>query len=166
MQKRFFASLFDLSFTSFITTRVIKVLYVITLVFLVVAYLVIAVSIFAGGDTTTTIDINGNVQESGGGNTAFGILWLLILGPILLFFYTLIYRVVFELISVFFRIFENTRDQLALDREVNPEAAARVAAAQHPAVFVSPPQPPAAPPAAPPAPPAPPAPGTGPTEIL
>ena len=43
MQKGFFASLFDLSFTSFITTRVIKVLYVITLVFLVVAYLVIAV---------------------------------------------------------------------------------------------------------------------------
>jgi hypothetical protein len=39
-----------------------------------------------------------------------------VLGPLFLFFYTLAYRVVFELVIVLFRIFENTRDQLALAR--------------------------------------------------
>lgn len=122
MQKGFLGSLFDLSFTSFVTPRLIKVLYVMTLVILAVAYVVIAVSIFTSGGTTRT-DINGYTYESGGGNIAFGIVWLLVLGPLFLIFYTLLYRVVFELVMVIFRIFENTRDQLALASEHHGPAA-------------------------------------------
>ena len=130
MPKRFFASLFDMTFTSFVTPRVIRVLYIITLVLLAIAYVVIAVAIFAGGSGTMHMNTDGSTYTTGGGgNAGLGVLWLLVLGPLFLLLYTLIYRVVFELITVFFRIYENTRDQLALDRELNPEAAARLAAA-------------------------------------
>lgn len=60
----------------------------------------------SGGLTTT----------GGGGNPALGVLWPVVLGPLLLFLYTLVYRVIFELIIVVFRIFENTRDQPELAR--------------------------------------------------
>lgn len=112
----FIGSLFDLSFTSFVTTRVVKVLYVLTIVVLVIGYIVIAVAIFSGGGDRMAIDSNGNLTRTGGGNTGFGILWLLILGPLLLFLYTLLYRVIYEFVIVVFRIYENTSDQLELTR--------------------------------------------------
>jgi len=121
--KGFFASLFDMSFTSFVTLRVIRVLYIVMLVFLVIAYLGIAIMFFAGGNTTVRIDANGNAYSSGdGGNAGLGVFWLLVLGPLLIFIYTLVYRVLFELIAVVFRIYETTREQLALAREINPGA--------------------------------------------
>lgn len=122
----FFAALFDLSFTNFVTTKLIKILYVITLALLVLGYLMIGLSALAG-------------DQAG-----VGILWLLIIGPVLLFFYTLLYRVVFEIIVVIFRIFENSRDELALQREIHPEAAAAVASAAAPQPYEGQPQPPLA----------------------
>lgn len=98
MERGFFGSLFDLSFTSFVTTKLIKVLYVLSLVILGISYLFITIGLLAGD------------------SAALGILWLLVIGPLFLFFYTLLYRVVFELVVVLFRIFENTRDQLAVTR--------------------------------------------------
>lgn len=106
----FFDALLDLSFTNFVTTKLIKILYVIALVLLVVGNVIWAFGLMASGQA------------------GFGILWLLIIGPIVVFFYTLMYRVLFEVIVVIFRIFENTRDDLALQRAIHPEAAAEVAA--------------------------------------
>lgn len=126
--KRFISSLFDMTFTSFVTPRVIRVLYMVTLVLIAIAYVVIAVAIFAGGSGTVHMNMDGSTYETGGGgNAGLGVLWLLVLGPLFMLLYTLIYRVLFELITVFFRIYENTRDQLELGREANPEAAARLA---------------------------------------
>ena len=114
----FLGSLFDLSFSSFITIRLVKVIYILTLILLVLAYIGIAVAIFSGGDDQVAFNSSGDLETTdGGGNAALGVLWLLVFGPLLLFFYLLLYRVLFELIVVVFRIFENTRDQLALTRE-------------------------------------------------
>ncbi|MBJ7519978.1 MAG: DUF4282 domain-containing protein [Solirubrobacteraceae bacterium] len=141
MQKGFFGSLFDLSFSSFVTTKVIKVLYVLSLVLLVLAYIAIAVALFTGGSSSPDYYGDGFYTDSGG-SPALGLLWLFVGGPLMLFFYTLFYRVVFELIIVVFRIFENTRDQLELMRAAQPAAGG----------------PPLAPPSGPPVPLPPPAP--------
>jgi Domain of unknown function (DUF4282) len=116
VDKSFFGSLFDLSFRSFITIRLVKVLYILALILLTLAYIGIAVAIFSGGDEqATSISVDGTVETSDdGGNAVLGVLWLIVFGPLLMFFYVLLYRVFFELIVVVFRIYENTRDQLAL----------------------------------------------------
>jgi hypothetical protein len=116
-QRGFFRDLFDFSFTRLITPRVVKVLYAITLVFLVIVYVVIAVAIFSGGGGTSYEVVGGRlVSRDSGGNAGLGVLWLLLIGPLLLFLYTLLYRVFFEILVVLFRIYENTRDQLAVTR--------------------------------------------------
>jgi hypothetical protein len=116
-RKGFLGALFDLSFTEFITTRVVKVLYVLTLVLLVIGYIAIAVAIFIPDERATSINFNGDVVTTDdGGNVGLGVLWLVLIGPLLLFLYTLLYRVFYELIIVVFRIYENTRDQVELTR--------------------------------------------------
>jgi hypothetical protein len=116
-RKGFFRSLFDLSFTEFVTTRVIKVLYVLTLVLLVIGYLGIAIVIFTGGQDVATFDeTTGEFTTESEGSVGLGLLWLVLIGPLLLFLYTLLYRVFYELLIVVFRIYENTRDQLELTR--------------------------------------------------
>lgn len=131
MQAGFFKSLFDLSFTSFVTTKLIKVLYVLTLVLLLLGYLITTVGAFV----------------SGGDNSAItGLLWMFIIGPLFLFFYTLIWRVIYELVIVIFRVFENTRDLLALERAAFPDAARQIGTGTQ-AESVQPP-PPTGPPSA------------------
>jgi hypothetical protein len=121
MQQGFFRSLFDVSFTSFVTTRVIKVLYVLSLVILAIAYLVIAIACFtAGGGDSLTLTGDGSLQTESSGSTTLGLLWLFVIGPLLLFFYTLACRVMFELVVVLFRLYENSRDQLAVMRAASP----------------------------------------------
>jgi hypothetical protein len=115
MEKGFFGSLFDFDFNSFVTTKLIKVLYLVALGILLIAYVVIFFAATFGED----------------GNIGVGLVWLLIFGPLFLFFYTLLYRVVFELIIVIFRIFENSRDLLAVTRLANPEASAQVPDTHH-----------------------------------
>jgi hypothetical protein len=116
-RKGFLGSLFDLSFTEFVTTRVVKVLYILTLVLLVLGYLGIAVALFTGGQEVARIDPGtGQITTESEGNAGLGLLWLLLIGPLLLFLYTLLYRVFYELLIVVFRIYENTRDQLELTR--------------------------------------------------
>lgn len=123
-QKGFIGSLFDLSFTSFVTTKLIKVLYVLSLVLLAIAYVVVAIALFSSGGQELTVNADGSFGTESSGNTGLGLLWLFVIGPILLFFYVLMYRVLFELVIVLFRIFENTRDQLAVARAAWPNAAA------------------------------------------
>lgn len=154
MEKGFWGSIFDFSFSSFVTPKLIKILYIVTLVLLAIGYVAIAIAIFASGGTELDPE---TFETTSSSNTGLGIAWLVIFGPLALFIYTLLYRVFFELLIVLFRIYESTRDELALTRLINPGAAAELDAMVHePHVATPPPQAPAAPPT-PPAPPAPPA---------
>lgn len=98
MQKGFFGSLFDLSFSSLVTTSVIKVLYVLTLIGIGLTALGFVVVAFKA-------------------DKAFGVVTLLILAPLASLFYVIYARVILEFIIVVFRIAEYNRDILALARQ-------------------------------------------------
>jgi uncharacterized membrane protein len=81
----FMKSLFDLSFRDFITPRVIRVLYVILLILAGIGAIAIIAIMFMMGP-------------------GFGVLALLILGPLYFFLSALGYRVLLELVAVIFSI--------------------------------------------------------------
>jgi drug/metabolite transporter (DMT)-like permease len=97
MEKGFLASLFDMSFSEFVTIRLIKVLYIIGIIGAVLAGLLFIVSGFSNGAGT-------------------GILFLL-LSPILVGIYILMVRIWLELIIVVFRIAENTSLLVKIKKE-------------------------------------------------
>jgi ABC-type uncharacterized transport system permease subunit len=84
------ASLFDLSFREFVTPRIISILYLVLLIFTGIGAIAIAVTMFTLGP-------------------GFGILGLLVLGPLYFFLSTIGYRVMLELVVTMFRI----KDELA-----------------------------------------------------
>ncbi|MCB1069169.1 MAG: DUF4282 domain-containing protein [Verrucomicrobia bacterium] len=87
-QKGLLGALFDLSFSEFVTTRVIKVLFIIGIVFAGFGALTLLVSGFSSG---------------------FGKgLLMLILSPLVFLLYVLGARIWCEIIIVVFRIAENT----------------------------------------------------------
>lgn len=98
MQKGFFGSLFDISFSSLITTKVIKVLYVISL---------IVIGLFA-----LFFIIGAFVQSAG-----LGILTLIIFAPLGALLYAVYTRVILEFIIVVFRIAEYNGELVALKRQ-------------------------------------------------
>jgi len=117
VHRGFFRSLFDLSFTSFVTTRLIKVLYVLSFVPAVLFYVAVAFALFASGaGDSVTMAADGTLQAHSGGNPGLALAWLLLLGPLFLLLHALVARVLSELVIVLFRMFEHTRDQLALTR--------------------------------------------------
>ncbi len=117
MQTGFLRSLLDLSFTSFVTTRLIKVLYLLSFVPAVLMYAAVAITLFASGaGDSVTVAADGTFQSHSAGSAGFGLLWLFVLGPLFLLLHALVGRVLSELVIVLFRIFENTRDQLAITR--------------------------------------------------
>ncbi len=83
-----FASLFDMSFSEFITIRLIKVLYIIGIIVAVIIGLGMIITGFSNGAGT-------------------GLLFLL-LSPVIILLYILALRIWLELIIVVFRIAENT----------------------------------------------------------
>ena len=90
-QKSFFESLFDLSFTSFVTSKIIKLLYVLSIVGVALASLFFIILAF-------------------GVSTTAGVLTLLVGAP-LLFFISVIYsRVLLEIVIVIFRISEHAAE--------------------------------------------------------
>jgi Domain of unknown function (DUF4282)/zinc-ribbon domain len=97
MNRGFFDSLFDLSFTSFITTKIIKVIYVLSLVLIGLFTLVVVVAAF---------------HESAG----VGTFTLVIGAPISALIYTIYTRMILEFIIQVFRIGETLRDQNNLQR--------------------------------------------------
>ena len=101
--KGLFGSLFDLSFTEFVTTRVIKVLFVLAIVIAAIGALGLLISGIASG-----------------GGTAF---LAIILAPIAFFLCVLMARIWLEVIIVLFRIAENT-GRLVEQGEKNTGAAA------------------------------------------
>jgi hypothetical protein len=105
--KGFFASLFDLSFSSLITTKIIKVLYVLTLATIGLAYLAFTISAFAADSTA-------------------GLFVLFIGGPIMALVYIVYARVFLEIVIALFRIMESNlqiADRLS-DRQPAPASPA------------------------------------------
>jgi Domain of unknown function (DUF4282) len=97
MQKGFFASLFDISFSSLVTTRVIKVVYVISMVVIGIGALVFFVAALADGET---------------GSVVFAI----IIVPIVALLYLVYTRIILEVIIVLFRIMETNVELVELQR--------------------------------------------------
>ena len=89
--KGFWGSLFDLSFTDFITSKIIRVLYVLLIVAAALVTLVAIVTAFAK-------------------SALLGVLTLLILAPLGFFVAVICIRVYLEIIIVIFRIAENTAE--------------------------------------------------------
>jgi Domain of unknown function (DUF4282)/zinc-ribbon domain len=124
MDKGFFSSLLDLSFTSFVTTKIVKVLYVLSLILIAITALVFVVAGF---------------QESAG----LGLFMLVIGAPLGALLYTIYTRVILEFIIQVFRIGELLRDQGEVQRQAFT-AAGWLGARPAPATSV-PPAPPASP---------------------
>jgi hypothetical protein len=94
--ERILRGLFDISFRSFVTGRIIGILYVISIVIIALYTIFLIIAAFNASVT-------------------LGVLTLLILGP--LFFFSLIYvRVLLELAIVLFRIAENTSEMVRQGR--------------------------------------------------
>ena len=104
--KGFFGSLFDISFTSLVTTKVIKVLYVISLIVIGLFAVIFIIGAFAS-------------------SAALGAVTLLILAPLGALLYAVYTRVLLEFIIVVFRIAEYTHELVELTRaQVSPAVAA------------------------------------------
>lgn len=95
INKGFFKSLFDVSFSSFVTTKVIKVIYVLTLVW--IGLVAVAWIIWA-------------FEKDAGLGAAF----LLVVAPLASLFCAVYARMILEFIIAVFRIAEYQRDNLAL----------------------------------------------------
>ena len=127
MTRKFLRSLLDLSFTTFLTTKLVKVLYALSLAAGVLVYLGVAFMLFtAGAGDSVTVAADGSFQSHSSGSTGLALAWVFLIGPLFLLFHALAARVLSELVIVLFRIFEHTRDQLAATR------AAIVAAGERP----------------------------------
>jgi hypothetical protein len=98
MQKGFFGSLFDLSFGSLVTPKVVKFLYVLTLIAIGLIALLFIIGAFAR-------------------NSAFGALTLLVIAPALSLLYAVYARVILELIVALFRLVEYNGELVALKRQ-------------------------------------------------
>jgi len=131
--KGFFGALFDLSFSSLITTKIIKILYVLSIILAAIAYI-------------------GWVITGFNADAGIGVFVLLIAGPIGLLLSIIYARVILEIIIVVFRLLETNiaiADVLGA-KAVDPTSIA--ATTQAPPA--EPPAPEAEPPHDPPAPPA------------
>jgi uncharacterized membrane protein len=92
--KGFFGSLFDLSFTSLVTTKIIKVLYVLAVIVIGLYAFIFIVGAFSRSSTA-------------------GALVLLILAPLFALVSLIYARVLLEVIIALFRIMENTSELVA-----------------------------------------------------
>lgn len=98
MQKGFFGSLFDLSFSSLVTTKVIKFIYIVSLIVIAVVALLFVVAAFAQ-------------------SAAFGVLTLVVLAPLIALLYVIYTRVILEVIIAVFRLVEYNGELVALKRQ-------------------------------------------------
>jgi len=133
-EKSFFASLFDVDFESFITPRIVKVLYVLTMVVFGLAALAYVVWAF-----TESI--------------VFGLLMLVIIAPLMFLLYLIYTRVVLELFLAIFRIMESNFELVALQRQALAGGGPPPPPASPPPTYPSSPPPAPTSPQAPPPPP-------------
>ena len=85
----FFGALFDFSFTDFVTSKIIKFLYGLSIFFIGLATLIFVIFSF-------------------GASPVAGIFTLIIVGPLLFILGVIYSRVILEIIMVIFKIAENT----------------------------------------------------------
>lgn len=95
--KGFFGSLFDLSFSSLVTPRIIKTIYVLTLIGIALAAILFTISAFST-------------------SSGLGAITLLILAPIFSLFYIVYARVFLEFFLAIFRVAETNAELVALKR--------------------------------------------------
>ncbi len=100
--KGFFASLFDFSFSSFVTTKIIKVLYILAIIGAGIGALFVLFTGFASG-------------------RFFGVLFSFVLAPLYFVLGVILARVWLEIVIVLFRIAENTQ-KLADGKPPAPQA--------------------------------------------
>ena len=96
-ERGFLSSLFDISFSSLITTKVIKVLYVLSMILIGLGALVIIGGAFAD-------------------SAAAGVIVLVIVAPLLALLYLVYVRVLLEIVIVIFRIGETNQELVDLQR--------------------------------------------------
>jgi hypothetical protein len=97
-EKRFLASLFDVSFSSLVTTKVIKVIYVLSMILIGLAALFFVVAAFT--------------QSAVG-----GLITLVIIAPFLSLLYLIYVRVLLEIVIAIFRIMETNVELVGLQRQ-------------------------------------------------
>jgi hypothetical protein len=95
--KGFFGSLFDLTFSSLVTTKIIKVIYVLAIIIAGIIALAYTIAAFAA-------------------DPVLGLLTLVVLAPIGFLLYVIYTRVILELIIVIFRILETNTELVHLQR--------------------------------------------------
>ena len=100
-EQGFVASLFDVSFKSLVTTRVIKVLYILSMILIGLSALFFVGAAFAN-------------------NVAFGVVTLLVIAPLVSLLYLTYVRVLLELVIAIFRIMESNVELVALQRGQSP----------------------------------------------
>ena len=103
--KGFLASLFDTSFSSLVTPRVIKVIYIISMVVIGLVALFWIAAAFTQ-------------------SAAYGLLVLVIAAPLVSLLYLIYTRVLLEVILVLFRIMDSNVELVALQRASTPGVAA------------------------------------------
>ncbi len=91
-QKGFLGALFDFSFSDFITIKLIKILYILGIIF--------------SGIAAIMVIVNGFNISAGAG------IIFLILSPLFFLLYVILVRVWLEIIIVIFRIAENTKQMV------------------------------------------------------
>jgi hypothetical protein len=96
-EQGFLAALFDVSFSSLVTTRVIKVLYVLSMIIIGLFALFFVVAAFSN-------------------SVAGGIIVLLVVAPLAALLYLIYVRVLLELVIVIFRIWETNVELVSLQR--------------------------------------------------
>jgi len=97
LQKGFLASLFDLSFSALITTKVIKVIYLLSMILIGLFALVLVVAAFVD-------------------SVGAGLFVLIVVAPFVSLLYLIYTRVVLEVIIALFRIMETNVELVALQR--------------------------------------------------
>ena len=125
-EQGFLASLFDVEFKSLITTKVIKVLYILSMIGIGLVALAFVVAAFNN-------------------NAAAGLLVLIIVAPLMSLLYLIYVRVLLEIVIAVFRIMETNTELVALQRGHGGGGPGPGVAAPSP-----PPPPPPPPPPAPP----------------
>ncbi len=95
-QRGFVGSLVDLSFSAFVTTRLVPILYIIAVVLAGIIAVVVLLSGFMRGIVTGLIS--------------------LIIAPLAFLLYVILARIWLELVIVLFRVAENTGELVAMAR--------------------------------------------------
>lgn len=110
----FFRSLVDLSFTSFVTARVVKFIYVLSVIF------VVLYALFA---TLSLVTFAGGFASALAGSRVIGIvagtILFVLLAPVVLLVGVTYVRVLLEIVIVLFRISENTAEMTGHLRRIS-----------------------------------------------